>query len=69
MTTIATYDFTEDAMGLGDFIVQMMFDLPDNEIVVHVADAEGRAAKEARFERETLSDGSTVVNLIISFED
>ena len=66
--SIATYDFNEDAMGLGDFIVQTMGVLPDNEIVVTVTDDESNNAVKATFERELLTDGSTVVNLIIKFD-
>lgn len=66
--TISTYDFDEDAMGLGDFIVRVIADLPDEEIVVCVSDDEGRVATLATFERETFSDGSTAVNLIIKFD-
>lgn len=66
--TVATYDFDEDAMGLGDFVTAQMAALPNDEIVVYVTDGESRAAKAARFERQTLTDGSTVVNLVIEFE-
>ena len=66
--TIASYDFNEDAMGLGDFITQQVAALPDREIVVLVRDDESNNAVSARFERELLTDGSTVVNLIIKFE-
>jgi hypothetical protein len=65
---IATYDFDEDAMGLGDFITQEMAKLRDDEIVVLVSDQEGYNAIKATFERELLTDGSTVVNLIIKFD-
>jgi hypothetical protein len=65
---ISTYDFDEDAMGLGDFITQEMAKLRDDEIVVLVSDQEGYNAVKATFERELLTDGSTVVNLIIKFD-
>lgn len=65
--TIDTYSFDDDAMGLGDFITQH-FDANQDSVVVYVSDDEGNPAKQARFERETLSDGSTVVNLVISFD-
>lgn len=70
MTTqiIGTYDFDEDAMGLGDFIQNALSDLPNSQIVVYVTDDQGRPATLATFERETLTDGSKVVNLIIKFD-
>lgn len=69
MTTdlIDKYDFAEDAMGLGDFIANNMGRLHDDEIVVYVEDGAGRSAEAAYFLRETLTDGSTTVNLIINF--
>jgi hypothetical protein len=66
--TIATYDFSEDAMGLGNFISEHWGDLPDDEITVCVFDDQSNCADSARLERETLTDGSTVVNLIIKFD-
>lgn len=66
--TIADYDFEEDAMGFGDFIVETFATLPDEEIVVYVTDDEGRPAIKATFERELLADASTVVNLVIRFD-
>lgn len=68
---IATYDFDEDAVGLGNFIVEAFNDkntIRDDEIIVYVEDALGSQAKSATFIRETLSDGSTVVNLILDFD-
>ena len=65
---IATYDFDEDAMGLGDFIQNTFSDLPNDQIVVYVTDDQGRPATLAAFERETLTDGSKVVNLTITFD-
>jgi hypothetical protein len=65
---IGSYDFAEDAMGLGDFVTGNMAQLPDDEIVVYVTDGEGNHAKYAVFVRETLTDGSTVVNLVIQFD-
>lgn len=67
-TEIASYDFNEDAMGLGDFVSTNMAALPDEEIVVYVTDGQGNPAKKATFVREVLTDGSTVVNLVIAFE-
>lgn len=66
--TIDTYRFDEDAMGLGAFIMTNVDALPDSEIVVYVTDGEGNSARAARFEREVLTDGSTVVNLVITFD-
>ncbi len=66
--TIATYAFDEDAAGLGPFVTGIMDALPNEEFVVYVTDDLGNAAKAARFVRSTLSDGSTVVDLIISFD-
>ncbi len=60
---ISEYDFSEDAMGLGDWIQAIVKDLPDHEIVVTVYDEQGRGAKSAKFVRD---DG--VVNLIIEFD-
>jgi hypothetical protein len=67
---ISSYDFEEDAMGLGDWIAGLFNDksISDEEMVVYVSDEQARPATSARFERETLTDGSTVVNLIISFD-
>lgn len=65
---IASYDFKEDAMGLGDFISHEMANVRDDEICVLVFDDEGYCAESATFEREILTDGSTVVNLIIKFD-
>ena len=67
---ISTYDFEEDAMGLGDWIAGSFNDktFSDEETVVLVRDEQSRPATSAHFERETLTDGSTVVNLIISFD-
>jgi hypothetical protein len=67
-TTVADYDFSEDAMGLGDFISENMGILPDQECVVYVRDHDGNHATRAAFVRETLTDGSTVVNLVITFD-
>lgn len=65
---VAAYDFTEDAMGFGDFITSTMASLPDDEIVVDVQDEESRAASSAEFVRNTFADGTTTVNLIIRFD-
>lgn len=65
---IDSYEFDEDAMGLGDFITAQVMALPDEEIIVRVMDEEGRSAVAAGFIRETLTDGSTVVNLVIVFD-
>lgn len=65
---ISTYDFDEDAMGLGDFVQSTFSDLPNSEIVVCVTDDQDRPATLATFVRETLTDGSKVVNLIIKFD-
>lgn len=67
-TTLATYEFDQDAMGLGDFILQSFENiLSDDEVVVYVENGNGNPAKKARFVRERLTDGSTVVNLVIDF--
>lgn len=42
--------------------------LPDEEVVVYVRDGDGNPARLAYLERETLTDGSTVVNLVIEFK-
>lgn len=60
---ISEYDFSEDAMGLGDWVQAIMKDLPDHEIVVTVYDEQGRGAKSAKFVRD-----DEVVNLIIEFD-
>jgi hypothetical protein len=68
--TVATYEFEEDAVGLGNFIVEAFNDknmIRDDEIVIYVEDGNGNLAKEARLVRSELTDGSTVVNLIIDF--
>lgn len=65
---LSTYDFDEDAMGLGDFVAAQIEALPNDQIVVLVHDDQSNPATSARFERETLTDGSKVVNLIISFD-
>lgn len=68
--TLMSYDFDEDAVGFAPFI-QGYFDGPycGDEFVVYVEDEQGRTAKNARFVRQTLTDGSTVTNLVITFED
>ena len=70
--TIGTYDFDDDdstdAAGFGEFIVATVADLPDDEFVVYVYDEQGRAAKKAWFVRQTLTDGSTVVELNVEFD-
>lgn len=68
---IDSYDFSEDAMGLSDFLATAFADkniIRNDEITVCVFDDQSRNAASVRFERETLTDGSTVVNLIISFD-
>lgn len=67
---IQTYNFDEDAVGLGNFICEAFNDndvIHDDEIIINVLDGESRYAKSASLVRETLSDGSTVVNLVIEF--
>ena len=64
---ISEYDFDQDAMGLGPFITGEVEALPDDEMTVYVQDDLGNFARKATFIRETLTDGSTVVNLIIEF--
>lgn len=61
---VSEYDFSEDAMGLGDWIQAIVKDLPDHEIVVTVYDEEGRGAKSAKFVRDEYG----IVNLIIEFD-
>ena len=68
--TVATYDFEEDAMGLGGFICEQMDVIPEEASpVVYVTDETGRAAVRAEWRRETLTDGSFVFELIITFKD
>lgn len=62
--TISEYDFSEDAMGLGDWVQAIVKDLPDHEIVVTVYDEQGRGAKSAKFIRDEYG----VVGLIIEFD-
>lgn len=65
--TIATYDFDTDAAGLAWFISATIRGLRDGTVDVYVRDQDGRDATRARIVRETLTDGSTVVNLVIDF--
>jgi len=65
---IDSYDFDMDAMGFGPFISDNVAALPDDEMTVYVEDDQGHMATSAIFVRETLTDGSTVVNLIITFD-
>jgi hypothetical protein len=66
---IATYNFNEDAAGLADFIVEQLAALQNDETFVRVTNERGYDATHAVLERDTLSDGSTVVNLRIEFEE
>lgn len=66
----ASYDFEEDAMGLGDFITKFFDNVKDDDSpVIYVEDEEGRPAKQAKFIKRELTDGSHVYELVISFED
>lgn len=68
--TVATYDFVMDAAGLGDFIGEQIDAIPEEDsIVVYVTDEKGREAVKARWEKRTLTDGSSVFELIIEFRD
>ena len=60
-----TYDMTEDAIGLADFITKAIeTHIPRDEApVVYVYDAQGEMVTTATLERETLTDGSHVYNL------
>lgn len=60
---VSEYDFSEDAMGLGDWVQAIVKDLPDHEIVVTVYDDQGRVARSAKFIRD-----DEVVNLVIEFD-
>lgn len=66
-TITAVYDFSEDAMGLSDFINQ---NLSDEEVspVVYVTDKDGNPAARAVWETTTLTDGSKVATLVIYFD-
>lgn len=63
MEIISEYDFSEDAMGLGDWIQGIWKDLPDHEIVVDVGDDQHRLAKSAKFVRDDFG-----VHLVIEFD-
>lgn len=64
-----SYDFEQDAMGLGDFITEQMDadEMQDVSPVVYVVDQDGRQATRADWFIETLSDGTKVAELRIRF--
>lgn len=66
----ATYDFDEDAAGLGDFITAQL-EAGGDEVspVVYVENDEGEPAARAEWIVETLTDGSKVAKLKIYFND
>jgi hypothetical protein len=57
-----------DALRMTQIINETLESLPGPESVVYVTDDLGNEAKVARFERRTLTDGSTVVDLVIEFD-
>lgn len=70
---IGRYDLTETrgeghAAGLARFVEGAMGGLPRSERVVHVRSDDGRQVVEARLERVRLTDGSHVVNLVLTFD-
>lgn len=65
----ASYDMKEDAMGLCDFILQQMENIPDDDSpVVYVEDASGFQCVRADWVEETLTDGSKTHQLVLHFE-
>jgi len=67
-TIQASYDFDQDAMGLGDFITEQMDAMGDDvSPVVHVEDGDARQAYRADWIVRTLTDGSKVAELRIYF--
>lgn len=65
-----SYDFSEDAMGLGDFIEQQLDAQGDDvSLVVYVQNAEGCMASRADWVVSKLTDGSKVAELIIHFDE
>lgn len=68
--TVESYDFDQDAMGLGDFITAQMKDLPDDASpVVYVEDGNGGHAYRADWVTRELTDGSKVCELRIFFAE
>lgn len=69
--TVSSYDFSEDAMGLGDFIAAQMSRCDDESAnpVVYVEDGDARKAYRADWIEETLTDGSKVYNLRLWFTE
>jgi len=65
----ASYEFDEDALGLGQFI-QDQFEAMGDDVspVVYVEDGEGRAATKAEWIVRTLTDGTKVAELRITFD-
>lgn len=63
-------DLHTHAFELKEFIGDALAPLSISEkFTVYVRDGEGRQAQRAKFECETLTDGSKVYNLIVEFED
>jgi hypothetical protein len=70
-TTTVTYDFDEDALGLGDFITKQLDAGDADEVspIVYVENDEGEPAARAEWIVETLTDGSKTATLRIIFGD
>lgn len=68
--TVATYEMEDEALGLAQFIKEQA-DLHTGETrpVIYVQDEHGRLATLARLQRVTLTDGSHVYNLVLSFDE
>lgn len=66
----ASYDMSEDVMGLADFINQQLdANKEDDLFVVYVELEDGTPCKKAEWVCNTLSDGSKTYNLRMTFED
>jgi len=70
-TAEATYDFANDfatdAAGLATFIDEQ-YEVDRRAVGVYVVDQDGAPATKAVWEKETLTDGSVVFNLVIHFD-
>lgn len=67
---LASYDMDEDAVGLAIFIEEQVSALPaDDAPVVYVQDQHGSPILRAVLEKQTLSDGSHVYNLVLHVEE
>lgn len=73
--TVASYEMEGEALGLAEFIteeasthIRDAAGRPEARPVIYVEDEHGRMAVHAKLVRVTLTDGSHVYNLVLSFD-